>query len=619
MYSTKKIIAIIFFLIPAIIVRAQVPQMINYQGYLTNDQGDPVTGPVAMTFTIYDAATDGNSKWTETHPSVTVTDGSFSVYLGSISHIPDSVFSHMERHLGIKVDTDPEIYPRTRLVAVPFAYRAIRSDTAAYCTSGAYWVVTDSVLYTREYYGIARGGAGNILYRDSSNTMVNLGVACTTGVSTANRRYATVSGGFGNAATGDYSTVSGGWNNAANKGRATVGGGRGNTVDGSNGVISGGAQNIITDQFGSIGGGYADTITSQYGTIAGGSHNYVSGDFASVGGGNRNAAVGLYSIVGGGYVDSACGDYSSVLGGSNNKAVGLGATILGGRHNITWGDNSYAAGYRARAEHHGSFVWGDLTEADISTTGENQFLIRASGGIGIPGATSSSALSIQLNDNQDYGIVVEASNTQSFIGGSSAVQGHGGPMGYGHNGYLGSLLYGVAGIHDESGNSGVLGNIDYGAGGFHNSSGNYAYLGTSEYGVESGGDLKVVGHIEVMIDAGDGTSGPPVKGGYYRDNACLAWAIIGASGSIWEDFGVDTCERLSEGYYRIHLENYFENYARSVVILRNNLGKDDPSKAGACPSVIYPEDASKDYRWFDIELSEDSGFNLIVFGRPSDL
>jgi hypothetical protein len=50
---------------------------------------------------------------------------------------------------------------------------------------------------------------------------------------------------------------------------------------------------------------------------------------------------------------------------------------------VAAGDNSFAAGHRAKANHQGAFVWADSTEADFATTADNQFLIRAAGGVGI--------------------------------------------------------------------------------------------------------------------------------------------------------------------------------------------------------------------------------------------
>ena len=55
-------------------------------------------------------------------------------------------------------------------------------------------------------------------------------------------------------------------------------------------------------------------------------------------------------------------------------------TIPGGRSIECAGYFSFAAGYRAKARHTGSFVWGDLTEADATSWAPNQFQVRANGG-----------------------------------------------------------------------------------------------------------------------------------------------------------------------------------------------------------------------------------------------
>jgi hypothetical protein len=42
---------------------------------------------------------------------------------------------------------------------------------------------------------------------------------------------------------------------------------------------------------------------------------------------------------------------------------------------------SFAAGRQAKANHNGAFVWGDSTAADVASTGNGQFIVRASGGV----------------------------------------------------------------------------------------------------------------------------------------------------------------------------------------------------------------------------------------------
>jgi len=76
-----------------------------------------------------------------------------------------------------------------------------------------------------------------------------------------------------------------------------------------------------------------------------------------------------------------------VGGGFHNTASGAGSTVPGGSGNLADGVNSFAAGTLAHAHHLGSFVWADNIYADLNSTANNQFLVRATGGISL--ATSS--------------------------------------------------------------------------------------------------------------------------------------------------------------------------------------------------------------------------------------
>jgi hypothetical protein len=102
---------------------AGVPQMINYQGKITTPAGALVDTTVGMTFTIYDDSSSGNVLWADTLDSVAVEKGIFSVLLGSVNPIPDSVFDGNVRYLGTKVGTDTEMSPRKAMVSVPYALR----------------------------------------------------------------------------------------------------------------------------------------------------------------------------------------------------------------------------------------------------------------------------------------------------------------------------------------------------------------------------------------------------------------------------------------------------------------------------------------------------------------
>jgi hypothetical protein len=75
---------------------ADVPNLLNYQGRLTDPSGNPKNGTFTMQFAVYDAVSGGNqlptgSPWSETQ-SVTATNGIFNVLLGSVTPLPANLF-----------------------------------------------------------------------------------------------------------------------------------------------------------------------------------------------------------------------------------------------------------------------------------------------------------------------------------------------------------------------------------------------------------------------------------------------------------------------------------------------------------------------------------------------
>ena len=161
---------------------------------------------------------------------------------------------------------------------------------------------------------------------------------------------------------------------------ATIAGG-GYTQVSSIGVSHG--KNQIEANYGAIGGGSQNTVTGIAGTIGGGSLNGADGAQSSVAGGTGNTASADYSSVGGGYGNTASGKSSVVPGGSSNSAVGDYSVVPGGSGNSSSGPYSLAAGRNAQAVHQGSFVWADSQAASFSSSGANQFLAMADGGVGI--------------------------------------------------------------------------------------------------------------------------------------------------------------------------------------------------------------------------------------------
>lgn len=213
---------------------------------------------------------------------------------------------------------------------------------------------------------------------------------------------ATISGGGSsnneNRVNQNFCTVGGGRNNeaggvASNDNDATVAGGRNNFAMGNDSVIGGGVGNI------------ADDIA----TVSGGAGNSATGLCSTIGGGGPNVASGSDSTVSGGSANGALGAASSIGGGNANTAAGSFSTVPGGRAVVAGGNYSLAAGRRAKVRtaaqsgdsdgDNGTFVWADSTDADFTSTGPDQFLIRASGGVGIGDADPDGMLHVTRDFN----------------------------------------------------------------------------------------------------------------------------------------------------------------------------------------------------------------------------
>ena len=112
---------------PAATTGPTPPTVVNFQGRLTDSvTGDPVAdGSYSVRFSIWDAAAAGTEQWNETQGTVTVTDGLFSVLLGSVTPITKGVFNGTARYLEIKVGADPAMTPRQQFATVAYAFHVL--------------------------------------------------------------------------------------------------------------------------------------------------------------------------------------------------------------------------------------------------------------------------------------------------------------------------------------------------------------------------------------------------------------------------------------------------------------------------------------------------------------
>ena len=118
------------------------PGVISYQGYLTDQAGQPVTGDKTMVFRLFNVSEGGTYPCEETNQSgclwiewhtgtneVPVGNGVFNVLLGSLEPIPSSVWSNSQLYLSVAVGLeDLEMTPREPVGMVPIALHAVRAS-----------------------------------------------------------------------------------------------------------------------------------------------------------------------------------------------------------------------------------------------------------------------------------------------------------------------------------------------------------------------------------------------------------------------------------------------------------------------------------------------------------
>ncbi len=337
----------------------------TYQGRLT-ENGAAANGPNDLTFTLYNAASGGATVGVSNVVNdLVVTNGLFTVTLdyGASAFDGSARWLQIAVRPGASAGAYANLTPRQPITATPYAVRALSAGSAGTATTAT---------------SVSAGGVNNVaLANDAvdgakilngSITSADLNASLLTGTfwnRTGNAGANPTNGAF--LGTTDNLPLEFKVNGtrglrlqpAANGTVHVIGGHSGNVVSGSNGgTIAGGG-----------GPGLINQVTNDYGTVGGGWGNTAGGQSSTVAGGNRNTASAVYSTVAGGVENNATGNYSTVPGGYINTAAG---TV------------SFAAGTRAEANHEGTFVWADNDFFNgFASTANNQFLIRARGGVGI--------------------------------------------------------------------------------------------------------------------------------------------------------------------------------------------------------------------------------------------
>jgi hypothetical protein len=127
---------------------------INYQGRLADSGGTPLDGTYGMSFSLWDAATGGSLVWgPENHPAVPVSEGLFSVGLGSQTSggIPTTTWNG-DRYLEITVGGET-LSPRELIRSVPIAGMALTVPDGAVTRAKAPEFIASTASNTEIQYG----------------------------------------------------------------------------------------------------------------------------------------------------------------------------------------------------------------------------------------------------------------------------------------------------------------------------------------------------------------------------------------------------------------------------------------------------------------------------------
>jgi hypothetical protein len=396
----KLFIIISMLAVLSITASSEVPQQVNYQGYLTNDVGDPVEGDVQMVFSIYDVPTAGTALWWE-EQTVLVINGIYNVQIGQDptgNPFPGNLFES-QRWLGVTVEFDTEMTPRQVLTCTPFAMRAEVADAVVDGAVDTVHIMNNAVTGAKidngtvEAVDLSDGtaiteivdddGSGSGLDADNldgHDTAYFATAATVTAlqdqvavlqsqVDQLRELFANVTRPDGNTirfsdvnvqivnATGSTAGTPNGLGNLIvgyNEPRST-----GSDKSGSHNLIVGeyhnyssysglvvGNFNAISEAGASVTGGTINTASGLYASVSGGYNNTASGMNSSVSAGSNNIASENSSGVSGGHDNTARSIYSSVSAGSYNTASGPTSSVSAGYYNTASGINSSASGGR---------------------------------------------------------------------------------------------------------------------------------------------------------------------------------------------------------------------------------------------------------------------------------
>ena len=455
---------------------ADAPKIVNYQGYLTDAAGAPVSGANSMVFNLYNSSVGGVLLWSETQAAVTVTNGIYQVNLGSVT--PFNLSFDQPYYLGVAVGADPEMTPRQAFTGTPYALGLApgSSVTLSDSSSNASALSVSSNSTNANAFSVTKTG----LYGNGGSFVIN----------EPTNNYSAVYGYSQGTGAGIYGVATTG----ASAGQFDIGGasnskpallaqtlGTGNAGRFTINNPSSTNHSIYTSTPGSGYGVWASSASGigVYGTSAtsNGIFGFTSNGVTGVTGRADNVAgIGVYGV-----------NWASGAYGYLGKEYGV------------YGNAGSMAGVRGQS----SSAYGVYGSSSTSS--------------GVYGSSASSFGVYGVNTAATSGIAGVYGRANNTTGTTYGVMGT----------CAGSTSYAVYGNHDTTNNYGYLGTNSYGAYGRNNSSGNYGGLGGATAGVkgygtngvyaENSSNPSINAYLATGTYAGDFSTDIRVKGDINRE------------------------------------------------------------------------------------------------------
>lgn len=524
---------------------ADAPKTLNYQGYLTDGAGAPITGTKAMVFSLYAVPSGGSPLWSESQGSVAVTNGMYQVTLGLVT--PLNLAFDQSYYLGLAVGGEPEMTPRQPLTGTPYAMGlapgSVVSQSDATYSGPTLSISTNSttaVALAVTKNGLYGNGASFVLTEPTNNYSAVYGYTEGTG--------AGIYGVSMNNGSGGQFDIGGTANSKPALLAQTLGTGNAgkfvvNNPSSNNHVV------------------YATTNGSGYGVWA-----------------NSTSGIGVYgsSTSGNGIFGITSNGVTGVTGRADN-ASGYGV------YGVNWATGAY--GYLGKD--YG--VYGN-SSASVGVRGQS------STSYGVYGSSTSSS-GVYGSSASSHGVYGENTSATSGIAGVYGRASNTTGTTYGVMGYCaGNTSYAVYGMHGPSTNYGYLGTNGYGAFGRY-STGNYGGLGGSTAGVVGAGTSGVYAvnssnsainaYLATDTYAGDFSSSIRVKGDINREyvsgapkNAVpVAYGTVNSNGTISAGSGNFTVTYNSAStWYEIAITGESYHYTTHTTVV-TPVGASSPSFA----------------------------------------